>query len=233
MKNREKKNILLKEISMFGAPVGVIQLSKILDIPQATLGRMMLSLEQEGFIEKVSNKGRVITEKGVEYLNEQETQETKQKEILSLIETVNNVSRERLLEIIEVRQLIEVKAIEGVCMNANENDIDALEIILLEHIYNHRHGGYGHDLDLRFHLFLAELSGNKTIYQILKLILTENEVYAKFSMVGENFKNLQIQQHRDIIEGIKEKDLKKAKDAMYIHLEKVKEEINMYYDNLK
>lgn len=230
MNKSTKKNYreILNTIKNLGEPVGAIQISQMMSISQATVGRIMLRLEEEGLISKVSNKGRIITEKGIKYLNEENIRYSQKEDVNKLIETVNNVSKEMLMEVLEVRKLLEVKTVEMACINITKEDIDELENILRKHEWELKNGVMACDLDLQFHLSIAKISGNKTIYQILKLILTENNAYAKFSIVGEEYKDNQTKHHKEIIEAIKNKDITGAKKAIYKHLEEVRLEVEQY-----
>lgn len=55
---------LLETMQEESSPVGAVYLSQILNIPSATIGRMMRKAEKEGLVASVSNKGRCLTEAG-------------------------------------------------------------------------------------------------------------------------------------------------------------------------
>lgn len=222
---------LLNEFKNSNSAIGAIYLSKQLNMAQATIGRSMLKLEQKGYIEKISNKGRIITAKGLRYLDERQSQFSIQKIASNLVNMVENISKERLFEIIEIRKLLEQKTIELACYNATEEDILQLENILFEQVYDFKHGGLGSEQDLKLHLLIAKISGNCTMHQILKLLLTEDNVYTKFSFVAEHVKNLGSIQHKSLVEAIKEKNVELAKNVMLWHLEQVEEDVKLYMPN--
>ena len=222
---------LLNEIKNSNSAVGAIYLSKKLNMPQATIGRRMTKLEQKGYIEKLSNKGRIITEEGLQYLEEKQNEFHIQRTASKLVNMVEDTSKERLFEIIEIRKLLEQKTVELACYNATEKDIQQLENILFEQAYDFKHGGFGSEQDLKFHLLIAKLSGNFTMMQILKLLLTEDNVYTKFSYVAEHVKNLGSSQHNSLISAIKEKNVVLAKEEMLRHLEQVAEDVRLYMPN--
>ena len=210
-------------------PLGAVCLSEKLNIPPATIGRILVKLEKDGLLEKVSNKGRQLTNKGIEYLIEEKTKNAKLKTANTLIHMVENSSKERLIEILDVRKILESKTIELACQNANEEDIEKLDNILADHCYVVRHGDLGSDEDLNLHLTIAKISKNKTIHHILKLILTEEDVYTKFSYLADHIKNIQLKQHSDLVEAIRCHDPEAGKIALEKHLDQVIFDVNRYY----
>jgi GntR family transcriptional repressor for pyruvate dehydrogenase complex len=229
MTNELDKMKLILTIRESDIPVGAAFLSEKLNIPPATIGRMLAKLEKDGLLEKVSNKGRQLTNKGIEYLIEEKTKNTKLKTANTLINMVENSSKERLIEILDVRRILESKTIELACQNANDEDIAELDNILDDHSYVVRHGDLGSDQDLKLHLTIAKISKNKTINHILKLILTEEDVYAKFSYLADHVKNIQLQQHSDLVEAIRCHDPEAGILALEKHLDQVIFDVNRYY----
>lgn len=221
---------LLNAIKEFNLPVGAIYLSDKLNITPATTGRMLANLEKDGLLEKISNKGRQLTEKGNDYLIQEKAKIKKLKTANALIHMVENSSKEKLIEILDVRKILEVKSIELACHNANDEDIAKLDNILADHLYVLRHGELGSDQDLNLHITIAKISGNNTIYQILKLILTEEDTYTKFSYVADHVKEVQMKQHSDLIEAIRCHDAVAGKIAMEKHLDQVTSDVKKYYE---
>ena len=68
MIDKQKSLTILKSVQDAGIPIGATYLSKELSIPPASIGRILTELEDEKLIEKVSNKGRVLTDKGRQFL---------------------------------------------------------------------------------------------------------------------------------------------------------------------
>lgn len=225
----EYVEIILSEIKYSDFPLGAVFLSEKLNIPQASIGRVLAELEKKGLLEKVSNKGRQITPKGLEWLKEHQAHKTKIKSSQKLVSIVQEISKERLLEILDVRKLLEGCTVELACRNASAEDIDALEGILLDHKYAVRHNMRGSDEDLRLHLMIAKLSKNDTLYHLIELMLTGENAYDTFSAVADHITNIQIQQHADLVAAIKKKDAVAAKKALNIHLDQVISDVKKYY----
>jgi GntR family L-lactate dehydrogenase operon transcriptional regulator len=226
----EQKKILtvLNEIKETEFPIGAKQLSLKLSIPQATIGRMLTDLENDGLIEKVSNKGRKISEKGVLLIEKSIIQNEKLKTAHKLINMFEDISKQKLLEILDARKLLELRTVELACKNATEADIIELDGIMYEHIYSVRNNGLGNEQDLKFHLTIAKISKNTTIYQILKLLLTEKNAYTKFAMAQDHILFSQYKFHDDILQAIKNKDPNEAKEKMEQHLNKVMSDVSTH-----
>jgi GntR family L-lactate dehydrogenase operon transcriptional regulator len=216
-----------KEVNL---PIGATYLCKRLDVPQATVGRMLTQMEKDGLLEKVGNKGRQLTAKGLAYLEKQCIIDSKKKVASSLISTVEDISKERLLEILDVRKLLECRAIEQACANVTSLEMKELDEIMLEYIYEVKHGGVADEINLRLHLTIAKISKNITIYQILRIILTNKSAYSKFSHVADQIKTVQVQQHSALVEAVKNRDGETGKRLMQQHLEQVISDVTKNYD---
>lgn len=214
---------LFEAIKEAQIPVGATYLSDVLKIPQATIGRALRKAEQEKFVEQVGNKGRRLTDKGFDYIDKQRVLQIKKTAARSLIDLSSTGSKERLLEVLHVRLILETDAVELACKNATENDFAELDKNLLEYIREIRYGGGAKEQDLKIHLMIAKISGNSVIWQILKLILTEDDAYTRFSLIADNLGNANIclDQHEEIVQAIKARDANGAKKAMEKHLTKV------------
>jgi GntR family transcriptional repressor for pyruvate dehydrogenase complex len=222
---------ILSEIKYADCPMGAGFLSGKMQIPQASIGRILNSLEKRGFLKKISNKGRQITPAGLSWLEEQHAQKAKLHSSQKLISIVEDLSKERLLEILDIRKLLEATSVELACINAGDEDIKLLEDILIDHRYAVRHDESGSAEDLRLHLTIAKLSRNETLYQIIELILTGKNAYDTFSAVADHVAHTQIQQHTDLIAAIKTRDPVQARQAMIRHLDQVISDVNKYFNN--
>lgn len=229
MLDNPKSILVLETIKKSGLPVGASFLSKELTIPPATIGRILTDLEKHGYVSKISNKGRTINEKGLQYLSQVDLKKEQRKDTDQLLSLVTDAAKDNLLEILQVRKLLEAVTVEMACKNATDMEIMELEYLILEHIHLIRQKKLGSNLDLEIHLGIAKASGNQTIYQILKVLLTSDNVYTKFSYVSEHVTHTQIKQHDAIIQAIKERSPEKAKLAMEEHLDQVIEDVNNYY----
>lgn len=220
---------ILKLIRDYNMPIGAAFLGTQLGLPQATVGRTLLTLEQRGLLEKVSNKGRRLTNQGVNYVSQQEHLHDKLNAAKSIIETTESGSKKKLYKILEIRSALESLSAERACSNASPEDIQQLDAIMLEYLYELKRGGIGSEQDLQLHLKIAAASGNDTLVQMLRLILTQENAYTKFSMLAPHVTNTQLKQHSEIVEAIRDRDGQRAREAMIAHLNQVMDDVRLYY----
>lgn len=229
MDNTDFELDLLNFMKEEQSPVGATYLSEKLHKPPATIGRILYDLEQNGYLAKVSNKGRSITRTGANYLEQQSAMHSKFSTARKIISFVEDTSKEKLLEILVIRKQLEGKAIELACINATDEEIRNLDAIMLEHVYEIRRGGLGNQQDLALHLAIAKMSRNTTLYQVLKLLLTDENAYTKFSSVSSDITHCQLKQHDKLVEAIQQRNSALAVSAMIEHLDQVTSDVQRYY----
>lgn len=213
--------------------IGAYYISQQLNISQATIGRRLKQMQSEGYLEKDSNRGRVLTEKGKAYYEKQKQSKQTLSEMNDLAGLICETEDKRLLEIVEIRKNLECMAVELACTNITEDQMKELDSIMLCYAVEVRHGGDASDLDLELHLKIAQYSGNESLCQIIKVLLTTNNAYSEFSLISYQlgYKTLSIKQHDAIVNAIKNRDCKEARAKMYEHLNQVCEEIKKHKKN--
>lgn len=220
---------VLKAVNDSDVPVGAIHLSGELEIPPANIGRTLIRLENRGLVTKVQNKGRVITELGKRYLEEEELKNSKMSIANELIDSAAAEDRKNLLEILRVRRLLEGYTARCCAETATPETVRELEDLQFDYMYELRHGRAGSEQDLNLHLKIAEFSGNHTIARILQLLLTDNNSYAEFTKAAMSHNSLSQSEHGAILDAIREKDGEKAEYEMECHLERVMKNVEHYY----
>lgn len=222
MINKETDNIrILKLMEKTNMPVGAIYISGEINIPQASVGRLLKELEENKFIEKISNKGRILTNEGRNYLQKYREQKSKIDIAMELVNSYEKMDKSTLIEILEIRKLIEVKSIELACKNRTDEQLLDLELILKQHINEIYSERLGNEQDLKLHLKIAEMSNNKTLYYLCNLLLTEKNAYTYFSIVTSDIKLAQINHHEMLVKAIKEQDVEGGKLAIEEHIDKI------------
>ena len=225
----DKMISILRQMSYTELPVGAVYISKHLNIPQATVGRMLKQLEKDGMVQRIGGKGRMITAEGQSYLEEYEKRMAHWEMMTHFLNIYDGVPRERLLEIMDVRMLLEGKTAELACYNGTEDQRRDLEKTLLEYKLKLANGGLGSEQDRKLHLTIASMSGNRTLYNICSLILTQDDAYMEFSARAENLKTTHTRQHEAIVKAIIAKDPVKEKEAMLQHLSQVRDDVARNY----
>ena len=129
-----------------------------------------------------------------------------------------SVTGEEMLDFLKLREALEVLAVQECIERASDEEISRLDTILgeYEQALLSRTRPEASDLDSRFHISIAELSKNKKLIRFIAEIsdfmyLARTQERPELTH-GE--KEMSIQQHRSILEAIRERDIPRAVEAM-------------------
>ena len=224
--NLSDEILIMSVMSEVQIPIGAIYISEKVDIPQASVGRILKELEDKGLVKKISNKGRILTKSGKSYLKSKCEQKSKIDVALELskISKDDNI-KEKLIEILEVRKLLESKSIELACQNRTDNQITELELIYMSNFNEINDNKLGNEQDLELHLKIAEMAHNKTLYHLSRLLLTENNAYTFFSVVTEDIKLEQLKKHKKLVTCIKNRNVELAKKTIVEHINQIIDDV--------
>ncbi|MFZ2447853.1 MAG: FadR/GntR family transcriptional regulator [Syntrophobacteraceae bacterium] len=127
-----------------------------------------------------------------------------------------------LVDLLEVRLGLECNAVMMAARRATEEDIQDLEKSLKDMIAEIREGGLGSGGDVTFHMTIAYATKNivqihimKTMYDLLFFGIKENLQHLYTD--AENIAKV-IEQHQNIVKGIRDRDPDAAYEAMRQHI---------------
>lgn len=132
-----------------------------------------------------------------------------------------SVKEATYLDLIEVRECFEPRVVEKVIKLAGNEEIKEL----MDLVEGKTETSKGDSLDYYFHYKLAELSRNVVFANFID---TYYDIIDEFKLKSNLQKNRTEEinkEHREIVEAIMERDIKKARDKMCYHLQKVKESV--------
>jgi len=187
------------------------ELAEKLSISRNSLREAFRVLESRGLIKSKPGGGRYIRE--IRKNGHSSTENI----ILSL-------EKSSILELLEAREMFEVKIAKIAAQKATPEDIELIEEALNkineEEVLKH---GKETESDTEFHLAIASASHNFVFVNIIKLHLDLlKETRGKtWKITGRREK--QYQEHQAILQAIKEHNTKKAEEAMLEHLRNVRE----------
>ena len=187
------------------------KLAEKLSISRGSLREAFRVLESRGLIKSKPGGGRYIREIRKNGHNSTENI------ILSL-------EKSSILELLEAREMFEVKIVELAAQRATTEDIKLIEKALNkmneeEELKNDEKT----QSDTEFHLAIARASHNFVFTNIIKLHLDllKDTREKTWKITGRREK--QYQEHQAILQAIKEHDVKKAGETMLEHLRNVRE----------
>ena len=226
----------LRFIKEAGADNAVLQLkslAQILHLPSASIGRELLELEKTGLLVKVQNKGRILTPQGERFLEEERSRREKMKAANELIEAASMETESGLEDILLVRKLLEGYAAEACAERIEPKELQKLKDLQADYLYAIRHGRAGSEEDLALHLKIAHLSGSPSILRMLKLILTDQDAYARFNQAAVRSDEVRENEHESLLAAIEAGDGALARREMERHLEHVGENLQAYFAGRK
>ena len=219
---------LLNNLLDMYEPVGASSLALTLETSQATIGRKLHELEFRGYLEKKSNKGRVITEEGKTHLKLLENEVRRQSKVNELINESNITSEKDLLDILYARRLIEKEIVYLAAQRITKDECKTLEIILAEQRFEIKYGALGDQQDLEFHSLIGKISDSKILSQMANLITTQSHAYLEFSYLSKKFKTA-VTDHEAILNSLIDGDAEGAAEAMVQHIDRVIRNVKKYF----
>lgn len=186
------------------------ELVEQLEISRNVLREAFHILESRGIIISRQGKGR--------YLRALPMVEEKNDKYARLSK---NLERYSLLEMYEVRQALEVKAVELIIRNASDSDVEEIEALYrkVEEKFNTTNITEG-EFDL--HRLYAKKSGSLFLEQIMDVVLTSildmmNNTFHEVMVIHTTVQEMK--QHKEILSAIKQRNTEAAKEYMFNHLQ--------------
>jgi len=188
------------------------ELTEKLNVSRTSVREALKALEIMGYIEIRAGEGAFIKETTLE-------------DIIEPLTSAIPVEKELILDVLDVRDVIEFETAKRAALYATDKDIDDIEKAILEEKEDVETGGIGLRGDDVFHLSIARATHNQFFELIMNLIadfLTKSRE-ATLKIPGQPLKT--IEDHTKIYEAIKEKNREKAAALMKEHLTKAKKNI--------
>ncbi|MGG4265390.1 GntR family transcriptional regulator [Peribacillus simplex] len=188
--NEIKKGIIEHKVES-GSMLFERSLSESLGISRTPLKLALQQLELEGWIQSIPRKGIVV-------------------------QTIN---RQDVDEIFQLRKANEVLAIELLIPLLNDETIEKIEKMDNQLSDIQKDPIKFMYADSAFHLFLAELSQNHRLYQLIQNLTDHVNWYGFFALKAGKTLDEVAYEHRLIIEGLRARNLHQTTDAVLNHLD--------------
>lgn len=151
--------------------------------------------------------------------------EVDQKEDVSRLASLLQISRGTIQELFQVREVLESQSVVWCTQNATEKDIQQLvEIVKKAKEYDDE--SRLALFDAEFHLKISEAAGNRVLVRLMiNLLDLLGENRARVLMVPGR-QRLSVQDHEEIVSAIKARDSDLARNCMLKHLADVRDAIS-------
>lgn len=171
-------------------------IAKKMGVSRTPLREAFKRLEQEGWIESVSN-GR---------------------------KRVKKTSLEQAIEIYDIRSVLGPYLIELVCKNITDDELEKLEKIIEEGIsclHSDKDNKLGKVLNInkKFSMQLYKSAGNKSLCAILSFFYDNILHYRISNLRNVAYEKRSVDEHREILKALKKRDVVLAKKIVRNHIE--------------
>ena len=176
-----------------------IALSQRLGVSRTPVREAIRMLEQEGLVIMIPRKGAQVAE----------------------------ISEKDLKDVLEVRLGLEELAVRIACQRITEEELEELEQAVKEFEEAMKRDDLGAlaAADVKVHEVIYGSTHNKRLVQIISNIREQMYRYRVEYLKDEETRNLLVKEHKEIYEAIKNRDVKRAQEISYQHIENQREAI--------
>ena len=176
---------------------------------------------------------RTSLRQALQALSERKIIESRQGDGTYLLTTFNALSsddaildailqqRNYLHDIIEFRQIIEPKIAALACQSLSQEQLDDLKVVVCDQQRALMNNQEDSDLDAKFHMLLAEATGNRVLCQVMKTVQNILNDSRTIWLQSQARKNASVEGHFRILDALESKDPAKAYAAMFAHINEI------------
>lgn len=191
------------------------ELAQAFGISRGTLREAFRILEREGLIDARPGGGRYLS-KAMDIVEDKNR-------------ILDNIERATIIELLEARELFETGIVELAAKRATEEDIAEIEAAFYKWGEINPDGEGSSEPDQAFHLSIAKATHNVVLINMIELHMDLLQRTLNKTVKIPGRKSEVFEEHKLILEAIKEGDPVKAKLALLNHLSRVKENIQRNY----
>ena len=134
---------------------------------------------------------------------------------------VANITEKDLNDVLEVRITLENMAIEKACANMTDEDVRKLELAAQDFQKSTAEGDLVKmaEADVNFHEAIYRAADNKRLMQVLNNLREQIYRYRVEYLKEDEARNRLVREHEEITNAIRNRDVKKAQELSFKHLE--------------
>ncbi len=200
----------------------VQQLAENFQVGRSAIREALSALKAMGLIEMRQGEGTYVRQFDVNEM----------KFPLSTSMLMNKID---VMNLLEVRKIIETGAAALAAANRNSEDLKSMGIALEEMKIATKNKELGEKADLKFHLAISNATQNTMLSKLLSDVSelmqhTMKETRRIWLFSKQTTVERLYEEHLTVFEAIKNQDEEEARQAMFTHLENVEIVINKYFD---
>lgn len=180
-------------------------LSEKFNVSRGNLRDALQTLEYYGLVKSIPQSGTFVADIGITAMN-------------GMIDDILNLAVPTFKDLVEARIFLELKGVKLAAMRRTEDDLIRLEKTLTDYSEKVTRGEDAVQEDLLFHLAIARASGNPTLNTFMLKITPEIiNNFEKHHVCDKDTAFIGIQEHKIIIDAIRDQDPFTAKEVMKKH----------------
>jgi GntR family transcriptional regulator, transcriptional repressor for pyruvate dehydrogenase complex len=180
-------------------------LSERFEVSRKNLRDALQTLEFYGLVKSIPQSGTFVADIGIIALN-------------GMIDDILSLEEPSFKDLVEARIFIELKGVKLAALRRSSQDLLDMENALARYSEKVIRGDDAVQEDLLFHLAIAKASANPSLISFMLKITPEIiNNFEKHHVCDKNTAFKGIQEHKEILDAIKDKDPKRAKIAMKNH----------------
>lgn len=180
-------------------------LSEKFNVTRSNLREALQTLESYGLVKSIPQSGTFIADIGITALN-------------GIIDDILHLPIPTFKDLVEARIFLELKGVKLAALRRTEDDLIHMENALADYSEKVVRGEDALQEDLLFHLAIAKASGNPTLNTFMLKITPEIiNNFEQHHVCDKDTAFKGIQEHKAIIDAIRDKDPDAAKSAMKVH----------------
>lgn len=228
---------LLDLVAETGGPVGAATLlqrvfARGIDVSQATVGRALRVLDDQGYTVRLTNKGRILTAEGRHWLASARYRRETRRWTHETLTVVGQSTLTELRQSMVARKALERAIVRLTAECASPSEIAELGRIVAGQRDDLSAGGRGAEEAVAFHVALANICGNRFLVAAVNLVRSssealENLMYHLGATVGHSCSN-----HAAVVEAVAMRDPDAAERAMVAHMDELIRQIDVLLTRL-
>lgn len=226
---------VLKIIKEANKPIGTGAIENILnekniEISSATVGRILSKLENNDYLEKYKNEGRIITPEGNLAIKKAETIDIINFHQDKIDEIISTEILENFITVLQARKAIEKATCKLATSMISEAELIKLKEIIDKQNEKLKNGESIANEDLEFHRTIASASRNAILEAMYNIISTFKQQSTLFEFMRSQIKSPYSTSHINIYNAIKNRDEDEAELLMAAHMDNLMEDVLTYWN---
>ncbi len=225
---------LLTIIRDSAQPVGCGHISQVLQnkghiISEATVGRLLRDLDNQGYTDKAGFQGRSLSAKGTARLAELENKRKSLEWGIEFASALRGHSKAQLLEVLVARRAIESELASLAAQNRSEAEAAQLRDILQRQRQALDAGGGAAKEDVDFHALIARMAGNRILGAAIALIRQDTQLSPVLEYIRRRVKSAVYIDHQRLVEAIAAGRADSARELMAEHINNLMKDVEKYW----